>query len=92
MSLAIALLFCCCTVTAAAGADQVDWLTPVEVFAPWYGRALAHYMLELRKHDSSIDTNIPLNIVEVGGGTGTLAASILVRLVLHHILYWTAPY
>lgn len=57
---------------------QVDWLTPVEVFAPWYGRALAHYMLELRKHDLSIDSTTPLSIVEIGGGTGTLAASILV--------------
>lgn len=34
---------------------HVDWLTPVEVLAPWYGRALAHYMLELRIHDSSFD-------------------------------------
>jgi SAM-dependent MidA family methyltransferase len=58
---------------------QVDWLTPVEIFAPWYGRALAHYMLELRKHDSRIDSSTPLSIVEIGGGTGTLAASILVR-------------
>jgi SAM-dependent MidA family methyltransferase len=58
---------------------QVDWLTPVEVFAPWYGRALAHYMLELRKHDDRVDSNSPLNILEIGGGTGTLAASILVR-------------
>jgi hypothetical protein len=62
----------CCAVL------QVDWLTPVEVFAPWYGRALAHYMLELRKHDSNIDSSTPLNIVEIGGGTGTLAASVLV--------------
>jgi hypothetical protein len=61
---------------------QVDWLTPVEVFAPWYGRALAHYMLELRKHESRGDSSTPLTIVEIGGGTGTLAASILVRPAL----------
>lgn len=62
----------------AATVLQVDWLTPVEVFAPWYGRALGHFMLELRKHDSSIDSSSPLSIIEIGGGTGTLAASILV--------------
>lgn len=61
----------------------------MEVFAPWYGRALAHYMLELRKHDSSISSSTPLSIVEIGGGTGTLAASILVNsaaLVLVRVL------
>jgi SAM-dependent MidA family methyltransferase len=35
-------------------------------------------MLELRKHDCNIDSSTPLNIVEIGGGTGTLAASVLV--------------
>jgi SAM-dependent MidA family methyltransferase len=58
---------------------QVDWLTPVEVFAPWYGRALAHYMLECRKHTLQGGSSQPLAIVEIGGGTGTLAASVLVR-------------
>jgi SAM-dependent MidA family methyltransferase len=57
----------------------VDWLTPVEVFAPWYGRAIAHYMAELRRH-SSLGGHGPLTIIEVGGGTGTLAASILVSV------------
>lgn len=58
---------------------QVDWLTPVEVFAPWYGRAIAHYILEVRKHTLKGAAQQPLAIVEIGGGTGTLAASILVR-------------
>lgn len=58
---------------------QVDWLTPVEVFAPWYGRALARYMLECRQHTlHAHSSRTPLSIVEIGGGTGTLAASILV--------------
>lgn len=58
---------------------QVDWLTPVEVFAPWYGRAIAHYILEARKHTLHT-ANQPLAIIEIGGGTGTLAASILVSM------------
>lgn len=59
---------------------QVDWLTPVEVFAPWYGRAIAHYILEVRKHTLNT-SHQPLSVIEIGGGTGTLAASILVRLL-----------
>jgi SAM-dependent MidA family methyltransferase len=55
---------------------QVDWLTPVEIFRPWFGAALAQYMLEFRRHKLRSDE--PLSIVEVGGGTGTLAASVLV--------------
>eukprot|EP00775_Hariotina_reticulata_P008482 gene8482-8664_t len=57
---------------------QVDWLTPVEVFAPWYGRALARYILECRQHTLHANSSkTPLAIVEIGGGTGTLAASVL---------------
>lgn len=54
----------------------MDWLTPAEVFRPWYGRALAKFILEERRH--TWGGREPLLIVEVGGGTGTLAASILV--------------
>ncbi|GBF96788.1 hypothetical protein Rsub_09644 [Raphidocelis subcapitata] len=53
----------------------VDWLTPAEVFRPWFGRSLAKFVLEERRH--AWESSEPLLIVEIGGGTGTLAASVL---------------
>jgi hypothetical protein len=40
------------------------WLTPVEIFAPHYSRALVNYMLATRKSQR-------LRIVEIGGGRGS---------------------
>ena len=54
----------------------MDWLTPAEVFRPWFGRSIAKFILEERRH--AWESAEPLLIVEVGGGTGTLAASMLV--------------
>lgn len=52
---------------------QESWLTPVEVFQPHYGRALAQYIREqAASHNSAIHIN------ELGGGTGTLARNMLV--------------
>eukprot|EP00850_Spirogloea_muscicola_P012604 SM000082S22846 [mRNA] locus=s82:259946:263367:- [translate_table: standard] len=48
------------------------WLTPVEVFQPWYGNALAEYIL--RQHE---DSTAPLKIFEIGAGSGTCAVNIL---------------
>eukprot|EP00850_Spirogloea_muscicola_P004023 SM000017S02763 [mRNA] locus=s17:101256:104655:+ [translate_table: standard] len=48
------------------------WLTPVEVFQPWYGYALAEYIL--RQHEES---TAPLKIIEIGAGSGTCAVNIL---------------
>eukprot|EP00742_Colponemidia_sp_Colp-10_P001435 GILJ01001544.1.p1 GENE.GILJ01001544.1~~GILJ01001544.1.p1 ORF type:complete len:412 (+),score=59.00 GILJ01001544.1:95-1330(+) len=55
-----------------AAYPQHSWLTPVEIFQPYYGKALADYIYRTasNKKDS-------LHIVEVGGGTGTCADSIL---------------
>ncbi|KAK9832216.1 hypothetical protein WJX74_003267 [Apatococcus lobatus] len=51
---------------------QESWLTPVEVFQPYYGRALAKYIQQqASSHDSAIHIN------ELGGGTGTLARNML---------------
>ncbi len=57
---------------------QVAWLTPVEIFKPWYGYALAKYILEYHRH--VLQEASPLTIYEVGGGTGTLATCVLVSL------------
>ncbi|KIZ02889.1 hypothetical protein MNEG_5074 [Monoraphidium neglectum] len=54
---------------------EVDWLTPAEVFRPWFGRSIAKYLLEERRH--TWGAREPLLIVEIGGGTGSLAASVL---------------
>jgi hypothetical protein len=54
----------------------VAWLTPVEIFKPWYGYALAKYILEYHRH--VLQESGPLTIYEVGGGTGTLATCVLV--------------
>lgn len=59
-------------------AVQVAWLTPVEIFKPWYGYALAKYILEYHRH--VLQEASPLTIYEVGGGTGTLATCVLVSL------------
>lgn len=48
---------------------QYAFLTPVEIFQPWYGYTLASYFLQKQQG--------PLKIVEIGGGTGTAALSIL---------------
>lgn len=57
-------------------ATQVAWLTPAEIFSPHYGKAIAACILESQQ--KALDVQ-PLRIIEVGGGTGTLAADILVR-------------
>lgn len=57
---------------------QVSWLTPAEIFQPHYGRAIATSIT--KKHPEKQ----PLNIIEVGGGSGRLAKDILVRLPEDH--------
>ncbi|GMF35787.1 unnamed protein product [Phytophthora lilii] len=53
------------------------WLTPVEVFAPHYSQALARYML------SSPFLRQPLEVFEIGGGSGSNALHILDYLRAH---------
>lgn len=51
--------------------NDISWFTPAEIFKPWYGHALAKYMI--RSHNPKF----PLKIFEIGGGTGTCAKNIL---------------
>ena len=46
------------------------FLTPVEIFQPWYGHSIANYCIEKQKESY-------IQILELGGGTGTCALSIL---------------
>jgi len=62
------------------------WLTPVELFAPYYSNVFANFvsssmkpMLESKKHNSD-----GFQIVELGGGRGTNAKALLNHLQLHH--------
>ena len=49
------------------------WVTPSELFKPYYGFTIANFMInQMENRDIDI-----LRIVEIGPGTGTLADSIL---------------
>lgn len=56
------------------------WLTPSEIFKPWYGMSIANYISrclnEYEKNDP-ITKNQRLKIIEVGAGNGSAAESIL---------------
>jgi hypothetical protein len=54
---------------------QTSWLTPSELFQPWYGEAVARYVV---RHHVRQQTKSPLRIVELGGGRGTFARNFLV--------------
>ena len=55
---------------------EVSFLTPVELFTPFYGQIIARHMMEHRKHNLAQEGH-PLVIYEIGGGNGTLARDIL---------------
>lgn len=59
------------------------WLTPVEIFAPWYSYALANYMLREWKRATGGSSRQPLIVYEVGGGSGTNARHVLDYLRTH---------
>ncbi|XP_024527707.1 uncharacterized protein LOC9635014 isoform X2 [Selaginella moellendorffii] len=51
--------------------NDMSWFTPVELFQPWYGFAVAEYILQ------TMNPQFPLKIYEIGGGTGTCASNVL---------------
>lgn len=68
-------------VTTAEGQRQL-WHTPVELFRPWYGYAVAKYIVS--KHRTRLLAAAPagsntanLLIFEVGGGNGTMMTNVL---------------
>lgn len=56
------------------------WLTPSEIFKPWYGMSIANYISrclnEYEKNDP-LTRNQRVKIIEVGAGNGSAAESIL---------------
>ena len=69
------------------------WLTPSELFKPWYSRAVAQWIVQTKlsqsldqyaEDDEAEDSDEPLYIFEVGGGSGTCAVGILDYLATYH--------
>lgn len=59
----------------AEGDDAAQvWHTPTEIFKPWYGYALANYILQ---EYEKMPKSGPLIIYEMGAGNGTLMGNIL---------------
>jgi hypothetical protein len=58
--------------------NQGQWLTPVELFQPFYSNVLVRWILDRHEEGS------PLNIVEFGAGRGTNAKIILKTLQKKH--------
>mmetsp|Transcript_9816 Transcript_9816/g.19290 ORF Transcript_9816/g.19290 Transcript_9816/m.19290 type:complete len:471 (+) Transcript_9816:91-1503(+) len=54
-----------------------SWLTPAEIFRPWYSRALARYLLESSTLTPWLKQGEELHIIEAGGGNGTNALHVL---------------
>jgi hypothetical protein len=61
-----------------AGEFGSAWLTPCEMFTPFYGEAVARSIVE--RHKATYGASTPLQMLEVGGGNGTCA-----RDVLHYL-------
>ena len=62
-------------------ASRNGWLTPVEIFAPWYSYAIATYIIQhhlhrIKQNKLSLQST-PLIIYEIGGGNGTHAKHVL---------------
>ena len=51
------------------------WLTPSEIFSPWMGRAIANHIASLGVR----------RVIEIGGGSGTLAVDIINFLKQPHV-------
>lgn len=54
------------------------WHTPSELFKPWYGQAIANYMVRVNGQED------PLLVYEIGPGNGSLAKSILDYFIQSH--------
>ena len=51
------------------------WLTPCEIFTPYYGEAIARSIVA--RHKRAYGSSEPLQLLEIGGGNGTFAADVL---------------
>jgi len=66
--------------TLAKRYPENAWLTPSEIFKPWYGMSIANYLsrtFEEYKQNDPLVKNQKLKIIEIGAGNGSAAESIL---------------
>jgi len=54
--------------------DSGHWLTPAELFQPYYSQAIAHWLIHVH---AMRNTRLPMRIFEVGAGNGTNAVGVL---------------
>ncbi|KAL7663503.1 Protein arginine methyltransferase NDUFAF7 [[Candida] zeylanoides] len=59
------------------------WHTPTELFSPYYGEALARYLITNYKLNGDYPYH-DLVIYEMGGGNGTLMCNVLSYIKTHH--------
>ena len=67
---------------SCAHSDDVgygSWLTPVELFRPWYGYAIADHILAKATQHGTINPRC-VEIFEIGGGSGTCMIDVLDRI------------
>jgi hypothetical protein len=52
---------------------QNAWLTPCEIFKPYYGMTIANYIKTAHEHYEKKEKRDKIRIVEAGAGTGSAA-------------------
>jgi hypothetical protein len=60
--------------------DIDGFMTPVEIFKPYYAQAIAKYMIDVLKGRNQLDTftaSSPFVVTEIGGGNGSCAVGVL---------------
>lgn len=65
------------------------WLTPSELFRPWYGFSLANYIVQTFVKAKKSKKTSKLKIIEVGAGSGSAADSILFYLKNYEAQHYT---
>jgi len=61
-----------------------QWLTPVELFKPYYSNAIANFIANCARQNGSLDKVKGVEVLELGGGRGTNASLVLSHLRAAH--------
>lgn len=60
-----------------------EFLTPVELYQPYYGQIIARYLVKQIHEQNMLESGEPIYLFEVGAGRGTLVLNILDHLKEH---------